>query len=534
VHIYINSHPRRTIFFVATLGAVARIAFFGHGLFVLDAEFVPDDAYYTLAIARSIAWGAGPSADGISLTNGFQPLLALLEVPAFLLGNLRENPFGPLAWALSLGVAADIGVIILLFYFVKSMLSPWPAFWAALLWSISPLAIGNALGGLETSLALVCELGLLVGWMAYRRSPTSLRAVVLGWLAATSISARVDAVFLVFFTGIVFILEKPSWRHLVVAIISAMVVLAPWWTYQIYHFGTFIPLSGQAVLEQVKYHQHLGLQVHQQVAWALGYLVTGGVIDSPAIRDFLFDNPNISNPFAAIFIFMAAWWTIVLCLSARTRPLSVLILFCLTIFFFYSAHVSALWFFRRYLAPAELLACIALAAVIEQLRGQSWGKFTAPFLLVTTCALASFQLFSWLSSDRAGADTGYSGAKGYALPALKILQKAPDNSIIGAFQSGALAYFVGYQKSKHIKVVNLDGVVNSDALAAIRKRTLITYLESSHIAYFADWPLNARAIHYFSVNTMASAVITSVYSAPQQGRGDAFHLYLVNFKPTAD
>jgi len=529
VRTYIDSHSSRAIFFVVSLGALARIVFFGHGLLVLDAEFVPDDAYYTLAIARSIASGAGPSADGVVLTNGFQPLLALLEAPAFLFWNLHENLFGPLAWALSIGIAADIGVIVLLFYFTERIFSPWPAFLAALLWSISPLAVGNALGGLETSLALACELGLLVGWMAYRKSPSSQMAVVLGLLAATSVSARVDAVFLVLLTGMVFVLEKSPRRHLVIVIITAVIVLAPWWAYQIYHFGTFIPLSGQAVLEQVKYHRHLGLQAPQQVAWALGYLVTGGLIDSSEIRNFLFTNLNISNFIAVIFICMTPWWAAVSYLSERTRPLSVFIIFCVTIFFFYSTHVSALWFFRRYLAPVELMACLLLAVTIGQLWSRYWMRLAANSLLVTLCALSSLQIFTWVRYTHAGRDIGYNGAKGYAFPALKILQNTPDGSILGAFQSGALAYFAEYTRGAHIQIINLDGVVNQGALGAIEAHTLSTYLDNSHIMFFADWPLNVKAIQYFSTNAKCSIEMTPVYSAPPQGGGDAFHLYSVEF-----
>ena len=47
----------------------------------IDRKYVPDDTYYTLSIARSIAAGLGPTANGQDLTAGFQPLLAFLLVP---------------------------------------------------------------------------------------------------------------------------------------------------------------------------------------------------------------------------------------------------------------------------------------------------------------------------------------------------------------------------------------------------------------------------------------------------------------------
>ncbi len=52
----------------------------------LDRLFIPDDAYYILSISHSIVAGLGPSVDGVQLTNGFQPLISLLQLPIFLFG----------------------------------------------------------------------------------------------------------------------------------------------------------------------------------------------------------------------------------------------------------------------------------------------------------------------------------------------------------------------------------------------------------------------------------------------------------------
>jgi len=39
-----------------------------------DYSLISDDAYLCLKIAKNIALGLGPTFDGISYTNGFQPL----------------------------------------------------------------------------------------------------------------------------------------------------------------------------------------------------------------------------------------------------------------------------------------------------------------------------------------------------------------------------------------------------------------------------------------------------------------------------
>jgi len=65
---------------LAVVGLVFRVAVAFRPLAVLDRLFVPDDTYYTLSIARSLAHGLGPTVGGgAPLTNGFQPLVAFLD-----------------------------------------------------------------------------------------------------------------------------------------------------------------------------------------------------------------------------------------------------------------------------------------------------------------------------------------------------------------------------------------------------------------------------------------------------------------------
>jgi hypothetical protein len=75
----------------------------------LDRQFLPDDTYYTLSISRNIAAGLGPTTDGMIATSGFQPLIALLQVPAFWFSN---DPWWPVAWTIAIsGLFGIISVI---------------------------------------------------------------------------------------------------------------------------------------------------------------------------------------------------------------------------------------------------------------------------------------------------------------------------------------------------------------------------------------------------------------------------------------
>jgi hypothetical protein len=60
----------------------------------------------------------------------------------------------------------------------------------------------------------------------------------------------------------------------------------------------------------------------------------------------------------------------------------------------------------------------------------------------------------------------------------------PTHATIGAFQSGTLSYFLPQT------CINLDGVVNADALRALQADQTRTYIAEQGIEYIVDWPVN--------------------------------------------
>ena len=58
---------------------------------------------------------------------------------------------------------------------------------------------------------------------------------------------------------------------------------------------------------------------------------------------------------------------------------------------------------------------------------------------------------------------------------------------IGSYQSGALGYFLDDNT-----VINLDGVVNSDALSALKNNNSFGYIKSENITFLTDWGLELR------------------------------------------
>jgi hypothetical protein len=89
-------------------------------------------------------------------------------------------------------------------------------------------------------------------------------------------------------------------------------------------------------------------------------------------------------------------------------------------------------------------------------------------------------------------DVGLLGAKGYGEPARQILDRAPDDAVLGALQSGALGYYAPLSP-RHLTVVNLDGVVDAGAAAAFAERRLAVFARSRGVTHVVDWQFNIDA-----------------------------------------
>jgi hypothetical protein len=73
-----------------------------------------------------------------------------------------------------------------------------------------------------------------------------------------------------------------------------------------------------------------------------------------------------------------------------------------------------------------------------------------------------------------------------------IEERLPDGARVGAFNSGIVSYFTNK------KVINLDGVVNSDMYQVLRDRQLMAYIRKNDINFVVDHPLVFTIYENFS------------------------------------
>ncbi len=472
-------------------GALAlRLAIALRDLDVVDRLFIPDDTYYTLSIARSMAGGIGPSVDGVHLTNGFQPLIAFLLVPAF---AVSSNPDVGLRAALVLLSVVDVANAALLGALAHRLGGRPAAILAVALWAFSPVAIGNALNGLETSLAVLCQLALVAAWWCFRDTGAARWAVLAGAAAGLALLARIDSVFLVAAFGL-FEFLRGSWRSVAMSAATAVLVVAPWWLYSLARFGSPIPKSGDAVLEIVRIHRNFYLDVPEQLGWAAGSVLGAPFVDSAILREDLYSLSALGVLAWLVLVAvmgLALWW-----LGALRRdrlPLLGLGVHALAVLTFYTLVMSAVWFFGRYLAPVQAAVTLLIAVGAAAL----WRRRSrvAPRIgLAALAVLAAVSVVSSLSllttNPPVSPDIELHGAKGYREASRDILALAPDGAVIGSMQSGALNYYAG----DRVRVVNLDGVVDQEAAEALHSGQLAAFARKRGVTYLADWPFNVALI----------------------------------------
>lgn len=493
----------------------------------LDRLFVPDDTWYTLAIARSLAHGGPPAADGITPTSGFQPLLAFLQVPIlWLVGN---DPIAPARATLLLTGAADAVAAGLLALLGVRLLGPAGAL-AGWLWALSPVAVATALGGLETSLALALQLAVLVQLGTPPRDAHPVRRdLLLGGLCGLALLARVDSAFLVVGAGLA-VWHQRGLSAAVRTALAALVVVAPWWGWCTATLGSPVPQSGAAVraITQLQ-HTSRWLDLRAIAALAAGTLLPAPALLGNAARDAMYQQPAVGWLGVASWLGLAGWasW------HALRQPqlwLRVALLHGLACLLLYVLWVPAVWFFPRYFVPVLALQTLGIAALLARGLGlpafrRLAGLGAGLLLMVAAGQLALFAV----AQPATSVDTRWHGAKGYTAPAQQVLAALPDGAVVGALQSGALAWFA----NQRVRVVNLDGVVDAEAAAAYRSRQLLPFARQRGVGYLADWPFNLDFVGEEAGRDPAHAPdLTPLLRADLQGPDDGFVLVRLSWPPS--
>jgi 4-amino-4-deoxy-L-arabinose transferase-like glycosyltransferase len=160
----------------------------------IDRVFLTDDSYISLNVARNLALGNGPRADGLHLTNGYQPLYVWLMVPVYYFAHGDREL--PIRLAQTFLLFLNLGAGLLLYSVVRQAVSVWAALAALVVWALDGRVIQIGINGLETSLATILAAVMLCAYARWHLRLDLCRAALLGVLLGVSVLARVDNILL--------------------------------------------------------------------------------------------------------------------------------------------------------------------------------------------------------------------------------------------------------------------------------------------------------------------------------------------------
>jgi hypothetical protein len=197
----------------------------------------------------------------------------------------------------------------------------------------------------------------------------------------------------------------------------------------------------------------------------------------------------------------------------------ILFIYSILLIAAYSFYIFGQWFYHRYYFAIAFMGTIWGGNLLfyidssfkKRLSIRRAFKTIIVIVFVVIYLLQWKQIFSELPRNQ--------NLKLYRM--VKVVEKkTPKEAVIGCFQSG----FLGYYSDR--KVINLDGVVNQEALMAMKENRLGEYVAKEGMTYIMDWPYILKTLFFRHLgNCKSIQEIIPVHKG-------FFHIYKVNYNST--
>ena len=457
---------RRTLWALFILMSLALVSLIARPARTLIIQPFMEDTYYALAVARNLAQGNGFTIDGEQWTNGFQPLFTVVEslgfmVPTDTLTSLRSVLL--LQVVLLILAALGLGLIVRDFIGSTTTAGKAAAVVAPTLFLGSLFTVNTALNGLETGPLMF---GYIWTWWVFERfgAGSFKRAVVMGVLFGALVLTRIDAAVVVLALVLVVWRGYGGIRALTSVMVAAL-ISAPWFAYNLLVFGSVMPSSGAAqtavAMNAERVTQMLEALSVVLMPWlplsaldkewsiviriTLVVIVALLLISSGVFR-------SLNGPQVPIARFGAAFLIGYMILAV-----------------YYSTTSFAIWFYGRYMAPLAIISAACLAVLLCRSFNRIWAVLTACIALAGVAACAGLWT-TWV----------FPGNPMFTDQLALARSTVPEGQVVAAMQTGTLGFF-------REKVVNLDGKVNPQAIAA--RDELPELLARGKVNWLCDYPM---------------------------------------------
>ena len=483
-----NSQEYIYLSIIIIVGLIIRVFVSWQDFATLFQKCVVDDALFYLNISKHIAEGKGATFDGFILTNGFHPVYALILVPLFWL--FPNNP--DLTFHLALTICSIFNVLtgVVIHFTTKNIAGRNAGLIASFLWIFNPYVILISLNGVEVSVACFFLSLCIYKFVKMRKidSYSSRDIILLGVLSATAILGRVDAVFLLMaITFFIFYAVYKKEEKIIPSIAQpalfcgvVFAVLAPWFYWNLYHFGTIRQISGVTLpnishnMYLMKYKTYFSFafilyELNYLKLWILSTLkYSGGVL----FFCVLF----------AVFIFVGREHLIqnIRKLLAQMKYIDFAILSTGILVSFYSLYFWG-WHRPWYYLSVMLVVTICTGIIMENiLLHLTVSNSAGPMNKKRDATLYLALLFYFsLQGNQIWMKGLFPFQKQLYESAVWMNENTEKDATIGAISSGSYGYFTH-------RAIDLLGVVNNEAYRAIKAKKIFAYMKKKNIKYLVD------------------------------------------------
>ncbi|MBE7512909.1 MAG: hypothetical protein HS103_08860 [Anaerolineales bacterium] len=229
----LTAHPRRLM-----LGVVILVACLAFAARVIPSPRTIDDAFITFRYSRNILEGKGFTYNpGTPVLGTTTPFFTLLVAGVGAVLNGRDFP----TYALVLSALADALTAVLLIHIVRRLTGhPLPSLLIGVLWAVAPRSVTFAVGGMETSFAILWMVAAVYTYLTER-------PLWLGFFAGLGLFTRIDAALwiapLFAHQALLSLRERPPLRLALRTWLVTALTIAPWVVFSLAYFGSPVPRS---------------------------------------------------------------------------------------------------------------------------------------------------------------------------------------------------------------------------------------------------------------------------------------------------
>jgi len=433
----------------------------------LRVQYIPDDAYYYLTLARNFSHqGLWTFDSGISLTSGFHLLFAYLLAGAFSLFQFT-NP-GFVIFGILLSLIFALGSILAVWFLGFTQKNALILMFFALVVS-SQNFVFNVVSVTEWSLTVLVS-GLYCIWFFTR--------------IRTSTIARNDYYWL-FALGFLGSLARSDFGLLPFGIAAAVLVLffASMVSKEELRFS-WVGLAGAVVgLLLLFFHNYFTTSEILQSSAKIKTYWMRILPESYDVGPFMLKQLlGIGGLLLLVLLFVAAIWPQVK-QKKRVRPNTVQMVMFLSsavcilgyvIFYSRTPGVQP-WYSANFIIPVVLLVGGISGFMSDQIRNKIVLALTFPILIVLIVNVSSQYPIDSIHSPWAHQASQFQAGV--------YLHDYPLPGKVGAWNAGVLGYYEGGH------IINLDGLVNNDVYEYIIHNELPEYLSSRDIVFILDFEI---------------------------------------------